>query len=48
MGPKLCKTEKPKKEDKEVIKDLKRTKTIQDTMKKLFPHGKHFYNKELG
>ncbi len=42
----MCTGEKPKKEEN--VKALKKSKTIKETNKKSFPHGKHFYNKEQG
>ena len=50
MGPKACKGTKPEKN--KVIEDnsqaLKRNTTMKNMMQKLYPHGKHYYNKETG
>ena len=52
MGPKSCKGQKPKAHNKEKeeedMKSINRATTMKNTMKKLFPSGKYFYNKESG
>ena len=42
MGPSLCK----KSESTNHSHNYERSTTIKETLKKLFPKGKHFYNKD--
>ena len=43
MGGKLCKNEKTHNQQSS---SLKRTNTLKTTLEKLFPRGKHYYNKD--
>jgi len=44
MGANLCKNEKTRNSSS---KNLKRSTTLKTTLEKLFPRGKHYYNKDL-
>ena len=50
MGPKACRGTKPEKNKhfEDNSQTLKKNATIKNTIQKLFPHGKHYYNKEIG
>ncbi len=44
MGQNLCKSEKIK---RTTTNTLKRSNTLKATLEKLFPKGKHYYNKDM-
>lgn len=44
MGGNLCKKEKS---GETQTYNLKRANTLKNTLEKLFPRGKHYYNKDL-